>query len=162
MVRKKISPAKNGKSKAGTPIAAAQQKVEEEAAQVLAEMARYQKLIEDAPRVAAERKRRLEEEATERKRQEEERARYLREEALRSRAKIEGRFGSLAAIPDSRFELDASIPAKVHRLRSERNQGRLTFIILLFIFAAVLAYAIFIFKHGPNGGLFPQLDHLKD
>src|ERR1700748_1220640 len=99
MVRKKISPGKNGKTKAGTPLAAAQQKVEEESAKVLAEMARYQKLIEDAPRVAAERKRQMEMEAAERKRQEEERARFLREEALRSRAKIEGRFGSLAAIP---------------------------------------------------------------
>jgi hypothetical protein len=155
MAQKKVSASKLGRQKAGTPLAAAQQKVEEEAAKVRAEMERYQRLIDEAPKLAAEQKRRLDAEAAERKRREDEHAQYLREEALRSRAKIEGRFGSIAALPDRRFELDASIPAKVHRLRSERNQGRLTFLFLLIILAATVAYLYMTVKHGHSGSAIP-------
>ncbi len=122
---------------AATPLDAAQRKIAEEEAKVRAEMEKYQRLIEQAPKRAAEAKQRLETQK-----------RIQREEAVVRRSKIEGRFGSLAALPDRRYELNAGAPARQRRLRAERNRGRFMFFILLLVFAGTVAFLWVTMTHG--------------
>jgi DNA repair ATPase RecN len=128
MPYKRNTSSSSKRQKSSTPLDAAQKKIAEEEAKLRVQMQKYEQLIEEAPKIAAERKRRAEE-----------LERVRREEAVRRRAKIEGRFGPLG-LPDRRYELNAGAPAKQRRLRAERNRGRFMFFILLLLFGAALAY----------------------
>lgn len=107
---------------------------------------KYQRLIAQAPALAEQRR---QAEAA-KQRAEEELRRLQREEAVVRRARIEGRFGSPASLPDRRYELNAGAPARQRRLRAERNRGRMTFFFLLLIFAATLAFLYFTVMHGSH------------
>ncbi len=89
-------------------------------------MEKYQKLIEEAPKLAKER----------------ERAR--REQFITRAARTEHRYGSRAALPDNRYDLNVGSPIKQpKRLRSERKRGRNTFFVLLVLLALAVAYLYF-------------------
>ena len=86
------------------------------------EIARRQKLIADAPRIA------------------EESARRRRDELIQSKSRNESRFKSPVALNDPRFgyEFNVSVPAQQKTLRKHRNQGMFTFFILVLILGGVL------------------------
>lgn len=98
-------------------------------AHLKAEIARRQKLIEEAPRLAAEQKRRQ------------------REEFVRHISRSEARFGKRGnpTLADPRFpyELNVSVAAKQKTLRIHRNQGMLKFFILCVILAGAVCWVYF-------------------
>ncbi|HEV7403928.1 MAG TPA: hypothetical protein VGO11_13405 [Chthoniobacteraceae bacterium] len=96
-----------------------------EEAKLRDQMERYQRLIENAPKLAKERERRR------------------REQFVDRASRADHRPGSRAALPDRRYELNPGAPARQKRLRAERNQGRLMFFILLLIFAGVVGWLYF-------------------
>lgn len=112
-----------------TPLDAKQRAIQEQEAKLRAQMEKYQKLIEEAPKLAKER----------------ERAR--REQFITRAARTDQRFGSRAALPDRRYELSSGTPGKQKRLRAERNRGRNTFFVLLLILGAAVAYLYFTITH---------------
>ncbi len=120
------------REKPAGPLDNAQRKIAEEEAKLRAQMQKYQDLIDQAPRIA------------------EERRRVQREQAAARMARIEGRFGqgSAASLPDVRYELNAGAPAKQRRFRAERNRGRFMFFILLLIFGAALGFLYWTVQHG--------------
>lgn len=93
-------------------------------------MERYQTLIEQAPKLA------------------EEQRRAHREQLVKRASHIDRRFGNGAALPDRRYDLNVSIPARQRRLRHERNEGRLTFFILVIVFAAVVTWLYYTVTQG--------------
>ena len=93
-----------------------------EEAKLREQMERYQRLIENAPKLAKERERRQ------------------REQFVTRASRADHRPGSRAALPDRRYELNPGAPARQRRLRAERNQGRMMFFILLLIFVAVVGW----------------------
>ncbi len=121
----KRRPAKKPSAADETPLSARKNEVAEQEAKLRAQMEKYKKLIEDAPRLAKERERRLQEQFVIRK----------------SRTEADGR--SRAALRDRRYELNAGAPAKLKRLRAERNRGRLMFFILLLVFGGLVAWLYF-------------------
>ena len=112
-----------------TPIDAKQRAIAEQEAKLRAQMEKYERLIQEAPKIAKER----------------DRAR--REQFITRASRTEGRYNSRAVIPDSRYELNAGAPAKMRRLRAERNRGRNTFFILLIVLAAAVLWLYMIVTH---------------
>jgi hypothetical protein len=96
----------------------------EEERKLKEKMARMKKVIEDAPRIAAER------------------VQAQREELVRRAGSVEKRRLHLSALPDPRhlYEANVAVPAQHKRMRAERRQGRLTFFILLLALAAAILY----------------------
>lgn len=99
----------------------------EEERKVAQEIARRQRLIEEAPRLAREREKRR------------------RDELVARHSRTEARFGGGAALQDPRFPYQAQIAISGHgrRLKRERRKGMLTFFFLLLTFAAVVAWLYF-------------------
>ncbi|MHA3775242.1 hypothetical protein ACXR0O_27270 [Verrucomicrobiota bacterium sgz303538] len=112
-----------------TPLDAKQRAIQEQEAKLRAQMEKYQKLIEDAPKLAKERER------------------VRREQFITRAARTEQRYGSRAALPDRRYELNAGLPGKQRRLRAERNRGRNTFFVLLLLLAIAATYLYFTITH---------------
>lgn len=110
-----------------TPLDTRKRALQEEEAKLRAEIARKQKMIEEAPRRAAEA------------------ARRRQEEFIQRKSRTEARFGSPAALRDPRFgyELNAGAPARQKTLRKHRNQGMFTFFLLLLVLAGVIAWLYF-------------------
>ena len=104
---------------ADTPLSAKQKAIAETEAKLKEKMERYQRLIEEAP-MRAEQQRKAQ-----------------REQFLR-RASHTGRAKSPAALVDSRYELNAGVPARVRKLKAEKTRGRNTFFILLLVLAAAV------------------------
>ncbi len=100
-----------------TPLDARQRAIAEEEATLRAQVQKYQKLIEDAPKIAKERDR------------------VRREQFISRASRTEARPGSRTALPDRRYDLNVGVPARQRRLRAERNRGRMTFFILLVLLA---------------------------
>jgi hypothetical protein len=96
-----------------------------------AEIDRNKRLIENAPRIAEEQKRKR------------------REELVVRASRTEVRPGSRVALQDRRhvLEFNSGAPAQHKRLRRERRQGRLLFFVLLCTFGAVLYWAYFTLTH---------------
>ena len=119
-----------------TPLEAQKRALAEKQARNEAEIARQKKLIEEAPRRAAEQRKRQEQTAEEqRKRQQ--------EEFIKRVSRSEARFGTRGpTLRDPRFphELNIADVAKGKSLRIHRNQGMYTFFILCFILAGVLCW----------------------
>lgn len=117
------------KDKTPSPLDAKQQELAAEEAKLREEIVRRQRLIEKAPEIAKEQ------------------AKRRREELINRASRTDARPGSRVALPDRRFgvELNAALPARQKRLRSERNQGRLAFFALLFLLVGVLYWAYYTF-----------------
>jgi len=120
------------KEKTAGPLDNQKRRIAEEEAKLQAQMQKFQTLIDQAPKLA------------------EERRRVQREQAAARMARIEGRFGtgSVASLPDRRYELNAGAPAKQRRFRAERNRGRFMFFILLTLFAGALCFLYYTVQHG--------------
>ncbi len=97
----------------------------EQQAKLDAQIAKRQKLIDDAPRIA--------EEANKKR----------REAHLMRKNRAEARFGSPVALNDPRYPYDASIPVAPRGLRKHRNQGMYQFFLLCLVLAAVLCWLYF-------------------
>jgi hypothetical protein len=123
MQKRKSTPRKAAPG--NTPIDSRQKAIAEEEEKLRAQMEKYQRLIEDAPKLAAER------------------ARARREEFVTRAARTEARGRPRAALPDRRYELNVGAPARQRRLRAEKNEGRTTFFVLLPIFGLVVAWLYF-------------------
>lgn len=108
-----------------TPIDARQRAIAEQEAMLKAQVQKYQKLIEEAPKLAKER----------------ERAR--REQFISRASRTESRPGSRVALPDRRYDINVGAPTRGPRLRAERNRGRMTFFILLLLLAASFLWLYF-------------------
>jgi hypothetical protein len=94
-------------------------------------MERCQKLLEDAPKLAAER------------------AREQREELIKRAARTVKHNGSGAALPDRRYlEANVAAPAQQRRMRAERRQGRLMFFFLLLALAAAVCFLYYTVTQG--------------
>jgi hypothetical protein len=119
-----------GKDNSPTPLDHKQAELAAQEAEVRAEMAKHQRLIEKAPEIAKEQ------------------AKRRREELINRASRTDARPGSRAALPDHRHshELNVAVPARHKSLRAERNQGRLLFFALLFILGGMiyLAYRTFL------------------
>jgi hypothetical protein len=111
--------------KPATPLDAQKRQLAEREEQIQAEMARHKRLIEEAPRLAEEQKRRQ------------------REEYLQRVSRTEARYGRRGpTLHDPRFpyELNVAAAARQKTLRKDRNQGMLTFFVLCIILAIVLCW----------------------
>ncbi|MEA3212171.1 MAG: hypothetical protein QOE70_5228 [Chthoniobacter sp.] len=130
MARSPKRPSKDDSN--GTPLDNKQRVLEEQEQMLREKVEKYQKLIEDAPKIAADR------------------AREAREELLRRAASTDKRRGSVAALTDRRFGLEANVaaPAQQRRMRAERRQGRLTFFVLLLALAAAICYLYYTVANG--------------
>jgi len=99
--------------------------IEADEAKVREAMARAERLIKIAPKLAQERER------------------LKREQFVIRAARTEGRANSRAALPDRRYELNAGAVPRQRRLRAERNRGRFMFFVLLIVFAGLVAWLYF-------------------
>jgi len=108
-----------------TPLDAKQKAIAEEEAKLREQMARYERLIEQAPKIAKQREK-------------------ARREEFIVRASTGPKSASRRfALPDSRYELNAGVPARQRRLRAERNRGRNTFFFLLLGLAVSVVWLYF-------------------
>lgn len=105
-----------------TPLTAKQRAIAEQEAKLRAQVERYQKLIEEAPKLAKERQR------------------VQREQFINRASRTETRPGSRTSLPDRRYDLNVGTPARQRRLRSERNRGRMTFFVLLLVLAGAVLW----------------------
>ncbi len=122
-------PAKKKPASRDTPLDSAQRKIAEEEAKLQAKVQRFERLIQEAPKIKQERQR------------------IQREQFISRASRAESRAVSPAALPDRRmYELNAGAPNHHKKLRAERNRGRLTFFILLALFACVAAWVYFTFS----------------
>jgi len=106
-----------------SPLEIQKRRLAEEEAKLQAEIARRERLIDEAPRIAEEQKKRQ------------------REEYLQRVSRTEARFGTRGAtLHDPRFpyELNVAAAARQKTLRKHRNQGMLTFFVLCLILALVI------------------------
>lgn len=112
-------PNSNDRTRSSSPLDARKQALAEQEAKVNQAIARRQKLIEAAPKMA------------------EEAARIQREELLKRKSSMDPRSGTRILIDTRRvYEVAAEIPARP--LRKHRNQGMFTFFLLCIILAGVL------------------------
>jgi len=123
MARKRTT--SNNFGKPDTALDAKQRAIIEQEAKLRAQMEKYQKMIEDAPKLAKERER------------------VRREQFIKRAEHAEARFGATGRLPDRRYDLNVGLPARQRRLRQERNRGRMMFFVLLLVFAAVMAWLYF-------------------
>jgi hypothetical protein len=108
-----------------SPLDAQKRRLAEEEVKVQAEIAQRERLIDEAPRIAEEQKKRQ------------------REEYLQRVSRTEARFGTRGAtLHDPRFpyELNVAAAARQKTLRKHRNQGMLTFFVLCVILAVVICW----------------------
>jgi hypothetical protein len=120
----------NNFGKPDTALDAKQRAIQEQEAKLRAQMEKYQKMIEEAPRLAKERER------------------TRREQFIKRAAHAEARFGAGGRLPDRRYDLNVGLPARQRRLRQERNRGRMMFFVLLLVLAAVVAWLYFTITQG--------------
>ena len=117
---------------APSPLSAKQQALQAQEAKIKADMERCQKLMEDAPRLAEEQRRRQ------------------REEMI-SRASMTHRPTRPTSVVDRSSILHATVlplSGRGGRMRAERLQGRLMFFVLLLTLAAALFYLYYTVTHG--------------
>ena len=116
---------------AGNPLNNKQKALQEEEQKLKAKMEKYKNFVENAPKIA------------------EQRQREQREELLRRAAMTHKGMGSTALI-DRRATLEANVaaPAQQRRMRAERRQGRLMFLILLLTLAGAIFYLYYTVTHG--------------
>jgi len=116
---------------APSPLSGKKRALQEQEAKVQADMERCKKLVEDAPRIAEEQRRRQ------------------REEML-IRSSMTHRPTRLTTIQDRGTTLRTVNPEATHDrgLRKQRQQGRLMFFVLLLTLAAAIFYLYHTVTHG--------------
>lgn len=120
-------------NKPATSIDAQREALAEAERKLKAEIARRQRLIDEAPKIARE---------LEKQRQ---------NEFVRRKSRVEPGVNRRGALPDPRHGPYNSnvIPAgRDRRLRREQRRGMLTFFVLLFTFAGILTYIYFAMLRG--------------
>ncbi len=110
------------KNRSASPIDAQKRALAEQETKLQQEIARRQKLIEEAPRLA------------------EQAARRRREELIQRKSHSEARFAPPRALADPRYGYQATVNTPVRPLRKHRNQGMFTFFVLCLVLVAVLFY----------------------
>jgi hypothetical protein len=119
---------KQPKQAPASPLEEKRRALEEAQEKLKAEIARRQKLIEEAPKIA------------------EEQERLRRNEIIARKSRTEARFGTRTALHDPRFvgyEANVAVPSRPRRLKAERRQGMLTFFFLCIVLMLVLAWLYF-------------------
>ena len=93
------------------------------------QIAKRERLIEEAPKLKQEQ------------------AKLRREELLKRKARVEPGATSRTALPDKRFDTHTGAFRPGPRLKREQRRGMLTFFVLLFGFACVIAWIYFKLFH---------------
>ena len=114
-------PAKPASPPPASPLDVKRRALAEQQAKLEAEIAKKQRLIEEAPKIAKEQER------------------QRRNEIIARASRTEGRLGT-RGLQDQRYAYQATVIAPTRRLKSERRQGMLTFFVLCMVLAAVLAW----------------------
>jgi hypothetical protein len=124
-------PAKKGETP-GSPLDARRNALAEQERKLQEEIARRQRLIEEAPKIAKDQEKRR------------------REELVARASRTEARFGTRAALQDPRYGYEAQIATagRGRRLKREQRRGMFTFFVLLLTFAGVVAWLYFSFLRG--------------
>ncbi len=127
----KPSGKKKTPTNAPSPLSAKQRALQEQEAKVKADIEKNERLVQNAPIIAAEQKRRQ------------------REEMI-NRASMTHRPTRPTAVVDRGTTLRADMPAtgQQRRTRAERRQGRLMFFVLLLTLAAAIFYLYHTVTHG--------------
>jgi len=110
-----------------SPLDARRRALAEQERKLQEEIARRERLIDEAPKIAREQEKRR------------------REELVARASRTEARFGTHAALQDPRFTYDAQIATvgPRRRLKRERHRGMFTFFVLLLTFAGIVAWIYF-------------------
>lgn len=111
----------------GSPLDGKRRALAEEQARIQAEIEHKKRLIEEAPKRAAEAIKRQQ------------------EEFVRRASRNDSRFGAPSALHDPRHvhPLNPGAPVRGRKLRKHRRQGMWTFFVLCGIFAGVLAWVYY-------------------
>ena len=111
-----------------SPLDAKRKALLEHERKIAEQIARRERLIEEAPKLAREQ------------------AKVRREEIVRRAARVEAGPSARAALPDPRhtYEAHTATAGRGRRLKRERRRGMLTFFVLLAAFACVLVWIYFI------------------
>lgn len=129
MAQRSKRPQKNAALPA-SPLDAKQRALQEQERKLHERMAKYEKLIEEAPKLAAAR------------------AKEQREELIRRAARTVKTVGNNNALPDRRYDANVGAPAQYRRMRGERRQGRLMFFILLLVLGLAVCYLYYTVTRG--------------
>ena len=115
-----------------SPLDAKRKALLEHERKIAEQIARRERLIEEAPKLAKEQ------------------ARLRREEIVRRASRVEAGPNTRASLPDPRhtYELHTATAGRGRRLKREQRRGMLTFFVLLAAFAAVIAWIYFSLLRG--------------
>ncbi len=126
----KRRPQGKDKPNKSTPLDEKARALAETQAKLEAEIARQQRVIQEAPQRAKEIQQRR------------------RDELINRASRTEARPGSRAALPDRRFsELNVVAPARQRGLRSERRRGRLMFFVLFVTLCGLVYWLYYTVTH---------------
>ena len=131
MASKKPGKGKNG-SGSGSPLDAKRKALMEHERKIAEQIARRERLIEEAPKLAKEQ------------------AKKRREEIVKRASRVEAGITARAALPDPRFAYEAQTVTigRGRRLKREQRRGMLTFFVLLAAFGCVVAWVYFTLFRG--------------
>ena len=115
-----------------SPLDAKRKALLEHERKIAEQIARRERLIAEAPKLAKEQ------------------AKLRREEIVRRASRVEAGPNARAALPDPRhtYELHTATAGRGRRLKREQRRGMLTFFVLLAAFAAVIAWIYFSLLRG--------------
>ncbi len=126
----KRRPQGKDKPQPATPLDEKARALAETQAKLEAEIARQQRVIQEAPQRAKEIQQRR------------------RDELINRASRTESRPGSRAALPDRRFsELNFVAPARQRGLRAERRRGRLMFFVLFVTLCGLVYWLYYTVTH---------------
>ena len=119
-------PGKNNDSPS-SPLDAKRKALLEHERKINEQIARRERLIEEAPKLAKEQ------------------AKRRREEIVKRASRVEAGPSARAALPDPRYTYEAQTvtAGRGRRLKRERRRGMITFFVLLAAFAGVIAWIYF-------------------
>ena len=115
-----------------SPLEAKKKALLEHERKIAEQIARRERLIEEAPKLAREQ------------------AKLRREEIVRRASRVEAGPNARASLPDPRhtYEAQTATAGRGRRLKREQRRGMLTFFVLLAAFAGVLAWIYFSLLRG--------------
>jgi hypothetical protein len=115
-----------------SPLDAKRKALLEHERKIAEQIARRERLIEEAPKLAKEQ------------------AKLRREEIVRRASRVEAGSNTRAALPDPRhaYEAQTITAGRGRRLKREQRRGMLTFFVLLAAFGCILAWVYFTLFRG--------------